>query len=373
MKNIDKSLLRRAEFFVFTALVFLVSNSLAAHGITDSDKAIMLDGGYFQYMWLGASHMLTGYDHLLFLFGVIFFLTEFKEIVKFISAFTLGHCITLIFATFMKITANYYLVDAVIALTVFYKGFDNVDGFQKYLKMKSPNMVWLVFAFGLIHGFGLSTRLQQLPLGKEGLLARILSFNLGVEVGQILALSVMLGLLTAWRKTESFKKFTTISNVGIMVAGIGLFLMQMHGFVFADDNGADTRAKVKPAVANVTKVKETAAPQPIAQKSQWKDSVTITVPPGKGVEYKFHIVKGQVFNYSWKTDGAGLFYDFHGEPDGDTTGYFESFEKKTSSESVASFEVPFDGNHGWYWKNKGTVPVTVTLKTKGTYKILGLR
>ena len=103
--------------------------------------------------------MIRGYDHLLFLFGVIFFLTEFKDIVKFITTFTAGHCITLIAATFMGISANYFLVDAVIALTVIYKGFDNLDGFKKFFKCESPNLLLLVFIFGLIHGFGLSTRL----------------------------------------------------------------------------------------------------------------------------------------------------------------------------------------------------------------------
>ena len=113
--------------------IFLLETSLYGHGISEADKQAMLDGGYLQYLWLGATHMLTGYDHLLFIFGVIFFLTGFKDIVKFITAFTIGHSITLIFATIFKIAANYYLVDAVIALSVCYKGFDNIDGFKRYL------------------------------------------------------------------------------------------------------------------------------------------------------------------------------------------------------------------------------------------------
>jgi len=223
-------MLKMPRFVLLLLSVFCCSQAFA-HGISDADKQRMLDGSYVQYGGLGATHMLTGYDHLLFLFGVIFFLTNFKDIVKFITAFTIGHSITLIFATFLEISANYYLVDAVIALTVFYKGFDNVDGFRKYLGTDPPNLIKLVFAFGLIHGFGLSTRLQQLPLGDDGLLLRIISFNLGVEVGQILALSVMLILLAAWRKTESFARFSTVSNVGLMAAGVFLFLMQMHGYL----------------------------------------------------------------------------------------------------------------------------------------------
>ena len=169
------------------AIVGLASLPLLAlaHGISAEERQRMLDGGYFEYVLLGARHMLTGYDHLLFLFGVVFFLTSLRDIVKFVTAFTLGHCITLIFATFYGITWNYYLIDALIAVSVIYKGFDNVDGFRKYLDMKSPNLLWVVFGFGLLHGFGLSTRLQQLPLGddKTSILLRILSFNLGVEAG----------------------------------------------------------------------------------------------------------------------------------------------------------------------------------------------
>jgi hypothetical protein len=208
-----------------------------AHGISDADKQRMLDGGYLQYVGLGATHMLTGYDHLLFLFGVIFFLATFKDIAKFVTVFTIGHCITLIFATFYKITWNYYLVDAIIALSVIYKGFDNNGGFQKYFNTKSPNLLAVVFSFGLLHGFGLSTRLQQLPLGDDNvqMLIRILSFNVGVELGQILALAVMVWALSFWRKHESFKQFSFASNKLLIFAGIYLLFMQMHGYFHPDD------------------------------------------------------------------------------------------------------------------------------------------
>jgi len=130
-----------------------------------------------------------------------------------------------------------YLIDAVIALTVCYKAFDNLDGFKKHLDIKPPNLIWMVFIFGLIHGFGLSTRLQELPMGDD-LVIKILSFNLGVELGQIVALSIMLVLLAGWRKTESFAKFSKLANGLLMALGILLFLMQMHGyqhFKYADD------------------------------------------------------------------------------------------------------------------------------------------
>lgn len=201
-----------------------------AHGMTKADQQTALAGGNLEYLKLGATHMLTGYDHLLFLFGVMFFLTRFGEIVKFITAFTLGHCITLVFATLMRIQANYFLVDAVIALTVCYKAFDNLDGFRKWIGTQPPSLLGAVFLFGLIHGFGLSTRLQQLPLGQDGLVLRILSFNVGVELGQILALVVMAAILAGWRKTASFAKFSAAANVALMSVGALLFLMQLHGF-----------------------------------------------------------------------------------------------------------------------------------------------
>lgn len=219
------------RLFIF-ALVFLGCTVFPwAHGITESQQQAMVVGGNLSYLWLGAVHMVTGYDHLLFLFGVIFYLSGMKDIFKFVTAFTIGHSITLILATFMKITANYYLVDAVIALSVCYKAFDNLDGFRKYFKVNPPHLLAMILVFGLIHGFGLSTRLQQLPLPGEGLLTRILSFNVGVELGQVAALSVLVLLLAGWRRTSSFKKLGGIANIILLLAGIGLFIYQVNGFL----------------------------------------------------------------------------------------------------------------------------------------------
>jgi len=215
---------------LFALCSFLFTNQALAHGMSEADRAKALEASYWDFIELGASHMITGYDHLLFLFGVIFFLTKFKDIVKFITAFTIGHSITLIFATLYHVQASYFLVDAVIALTVMYKGFDNLDGFKKYLHVKSPNLMWMVFAFGLIHGFGLSTRLQMLPLAEDGLVLRILAFNVGVEFGQIAALNIMLFILSGWRKSASFAKFSKAANAALIFAGFMLLLMQLHGY-----------------------------------------------------------------------------------------------------------------------------------------------
>ena len=226
MSNNKKTTIKLAGI----VLMMLVAQQALAHGMSDADQQSMLDGGYLQYMWLGATHMLTGYDHLLFVFGIVFFLTTFMDVIKYITAFTVGHSITLISATLMGITANYYLIDAVIALSVCYIGYENTGGFRKYFE-KSPNLLLAVFLFGFIHGFGLSTRLQQLPLGDDGLIWRILSFNVGIELGQVGALCVMVALLFKFRRTQSFLKISSVSNSGLIVAGAFLFLMQMHGYL----------------------------------------------------------------------------------------------------------------------------------------------
>lgn len=337
----------------FLLWILLFQFNLFSHGISEADKEGMITGGALEYIWLGATHMLTGYDHLLFIFGVLFFLTSFKDVVRFISVFTLGHCLTLIFATFMEITANYYLVDAVIALTVIYKGFDNLDGFRKIFNVNSPNLLQLVFIFGLIHGFGLSTRLQQLPIAGDGLLIKILSFNIGVEVGQVIALSIMLLLLSAWRKTKSFERFSLTSNIVLMIAGFWLFLMQLHGF-YNENKEPD---------------------QPLIEKYQsvthQSNTVTLELKYGKSLEYKFLIAEGESLKYEWSTDQGEVYFDFHGDPKGG--GKFKSYERATKSNSKGVITVPFYGSHGWYWKNKSKIDIKITLKTSGKYKLLGFQ
>ncbi|MDH3326387.1 MAG: HupE/UreJ family protein [Gammaproteobacteria bacterium] len=231
--------------WLLAILIMLVASQALGHGMSEAEKQSIIEGGNLSYLWIGATHMLSGYDHLAFVFGIIFFLTKFKDIVKYITAFTLGHSATLIFATFNGIQVNYFLIDAIIALSVCYIAFSNLDGFKKYLDIKSPSLLWMIIGLGLIHGLGLSTRLQQLPLSEDDLLMNIISFNIGIEAGQIIALSVMLLLLTGWRKKPSFKPFSLISNYGLIFAGLFLFMMQMHGyshlknpdeFGFSEDN-----------------------------------------------------------------------------------------------------------------------------------------
>ncbi len=200
-----------------------------AHGVSSADQELLRNGGLWAYIQVGATHMLTGYDHLLFLTGVIFYLNSFLDILKFITVFTLGHCITLIGATYAGITADEHLVDAVIALSVLYKGFENLGGFEK-LKVKSPNLLLMVGLIGLIHGFGLSTRLQSFDMGQNQFLAKILCFNLGVEVGQVLALIPIVFVITLSRKQQQFPAFYKAVNWYLVLAGIGLFVYQLYGY-----------------------------------------------------------------------------------------------------------------------------------------------
>lgn len=203
---------------------------LLAHGVSESDQAILSNGGLLSYIWVGAKHMVTGYDHLLFLAGVIFYLSGFKDIVRFITVFTIGHSITLISATYLGIKADEHLIDAVIALSVLYKGFENLGGFEKLFKVKSPNLLLMVFIFGLIHGFGLSTRLQSFDLGAEQFLMKIISFNVGVELGQIAALIPIVFLITQWQSKKSYQAFYKAANYYLIIAGIFLFIFQLYGF-----------------------------------------------------------------------------------------------------------------------------------------------
>lgn len=210
-------------------LILLLPFFSFAHGVSPADQEILRSGGLLGYIQVGATHMLTGYDHLLFLAGVIFYLNNFKDIIKFITVFTIGHCITLIGATYQGITANEHLVDAVIALSVLYKGFENLGGFER-LKVKSPNLLLMVGLFGLIHGFGLSTRLQSFDIGDGQFLAKILCFNLGVEVGQILALIPIVFIITLSRRHKQFPAFYKAINWYLVLAGIGLFAFQLYGY-----------------------------------------------------------------------------------------------------------------------------------------------
>lgn len=203
---------------------------LMAHGVSSADQETLSNGGLLAYILVGAKHMVTGYDHLLFLAGVIFYLSGFRDIVRFITVFTIGHSITLISATYLGIKANEHLIDAVIAISVIYKGFENLGGFQHFFKTKGPNLLMMVFLFGLIHGFGLSTRLQSFEIGTAQFLPKIICFNVGVELGQVLALIPIVFIITQWKSKKSYQAFYKAANWYLVIAGVLLLIYQLNGY-----------------------------------------------------------------------------------------------------------------------------------------------
>lgn len=368
MLPISKSMPRLIYLWACLLILSLLTQYAYAHGMSEADKLAIIEGGNLRYMWLGATHMLSGYDHLLFVFGIIFFLTSFRDIAKYVTAFTIGHSVTLIYATFNGIQLNYFAIDAVIALSVCYIAFVNIDGFRKYLSINPPNMMLMITGLGLIHGFGLSTRLQELPLSEDSLLINIISFNVGIELGQISALFFMLLLIAAWRKSQAFQTFSIVSNFGLIIAGGLLFLMQMHGYTHASNPEeffvTSAQAKEMSVAENVNSDKSKLIRQ--------DDLITIIIPARGAKEYKLHLVKGATIEYAWKTEGVKLFFDFHGEPKGDTSGYFKSYKKDTKSVASGVLTAPFEGTHGWYWKNSTAQPATIELKINGAYQRLDL-
>lgn len=368
----------KSSKWLLPILIFLIASQAFGHGMSDAEKQAIIEGGNLRYIWIGATHMLTGYDHLAFVFGIIFFLTKIKDIVKYVTAFTLGHSITLIFATFMAIKVNYFLIDAIIALSVVYIGFHNLNGFKKYLKINAPNMMAMIFSLGLIHGLGLSTRLQQLPLNEDNLLMNIISFNVGIELGQILALAVMLVCIAVLRKSELFGAFSKVANIFLMTVGGFLFLMQMQGYIKDGDSDVEVEQMIEKNehIDNSHKVvksgsaKKSVVKTDANKKPKWKDTFKISIPAVSGIEQKVQVKKGATVEYIWEAEKGSLYFDLHGDPKGDTTGYFKSFKEGTLSKDSGSFTTVFEGKHGWYWKNTNPFPVQVTLKTKGDYELI---
>ena len=226
-------------------VLFIFSGFIFPHGVSESTANAMAHASVMDFIYFGAEHMVTGYDHILFLIGVLFFLTNYFDIFKFITAFTIAHCITLVFATFYGITANAYLVDAVIAYSVIYKGFENLDGFKKWFSADAPNLILMVFIFGLIHGFGLSTKLQEIAIEHDIVLSltQILSFNVGVELGQIIVLLIIFPLLSMLRG-QFFDKVSKISNWGLIIAGVFLLIYQLNGYFTVHEHHHHIEPKV---------------------------------------------------------------------------------------------------------------------------------
>ena len=205
---------------------------LLAHNVAARDAAFLKQNQgtqIFPFLYLGAKHMVTGYDHLLFLFGVIFFLYRLKDVAIYVTCFAVGHSVTLLTGVLTGVHVNPFLVDALIGLSVVYKAFDNLDGFRSLFGFQ-PNTKLMVLMFGLVHGFGLATKLQDLHLSTKGLVGNLVSFNVGVELGQLIALSIILLAMTWWRSTSDFVKHAVAANVVVMMLGFLLIGYQLTGY-----------------------------------------------------------------------------------------------------------------------------------------------
>ena len=215
-----------------TVLLALFSLSAFGHTIEGTDASFVeaIDGpAIFPFMYLGAKHMVTGYDHLLFLVGVIFFLYRPQHVVQYVTLFAIGHSITLLFGVLADLQVNAYIIDAIIGFSIVYKAFENIDGFKRLLGI-DPNTRIAVFVFGLFHGLGLATKLQEFELSANGLVTNIISFNIGVEIGQILALSGVFIILSIWRSNASFLKHAFITNTALMTGGFILAGFHLSAF-----------------------------------------------------------------------------------------------------------------------------------------------
>ncbi|ARR57380.1 hypothetical protein HY78_27975 (plasmid) [Rhizorhabdus wittichii DC-6] len=226
------TMLGSAGRLAFVVLALCVAAPAIAHGVAEGDK------GYIQamsgpqigaFLYLGAKHMVTGYDHLLFLTGVIFFLYGLRQVATYVTLFAIGHSTTLILGVLLGTTISPYMVDAIIALSVVYKAMDNLGAFQRWFGFR-PDARAAVLIFGFFHGLGLATKLQDLGLSPDGLVTNLIAFNLGVETGQLLALGMILIAMGYWRRTASFARYAFAANVALITAGLVLFVQQMTGY-----------------------------------------------------------------------------------------------------------------------------------------------
>jgi HupE / UreJ protein len=221
------------------ALALALPTAALAHGIGGKDAEFVANAvgpHILPFLYLGAKHMVTGYDHLLFIFGVIFFLYRLRHVALYVTLFSIGHSTTLLLGVLGGLHVNPYIVDAIIGVSVIYKAFENLGGFKTVFGIE-PNTKLAVLGFGLVHGFGLATKLQDLSLSPDGLVTNMISFNVGVEIGQLLALSGFLALMLWWRRTESFSRHAVAANALILCAGIALTQYQIAGYFWGLPGG----------------------------------------------------------------------------------------------------------------------------------------
>jgi len=214
------------------ALIALAPGPALAHGVAAGDKGYILETfgvRIVPFMYLGAKHMVTGYDHLLFLVGVIFYLYRLKDIGLYVTLFALGHSITLVAGVLAHIHVNAFLIDAIIGASVAYKAIDNLGLFTTWFG-RAPDPRAATMLFGLCHGLGLATKMLDFELGPDGLLPNLLAFNIGVEIGQLLALCGILVAMSYWRRSTTFARYATAANICLLLSGVSLVVYQLQGY-----------------------------------------------------------------------------------------------------------------------------------------------
>ncbi|HGJ8014034.1 TPA: HupE/UreJ family protein [Pseudomonas aeruginosa] len=227
--------LRRPLYLPLLAIILLLVSApeALAHGVPEGDKGFIQESTgvlLMPFIYMGAKHMITGYDHLLFLFGVIFFLYRMKDVGLYVTLFAAGHSVTLLFGVLSDISISSYVIDAIIGFSVVYKALDNLGAFQRWFGYQ-PDTRAATLIFGLLHGFGLATKIQEFEISPDGLITNLIAFNVGVEIGQLLALGGILILMGYWRRTASFWRHAYSANVAMMSAGFLLMGYQLTGLI----------------------------------------------------------------------------------------------------------------------------------------------
>ncbi|SDX70997.1 HupE / UreJ protein [Roseicitreum antarcticum] len=220
---------------LFAGIMTLWTEAALAHAVTLGDQGYIqeINGVHIiPFLYLGAKHMVTGYDHILFLLGVIFFLYGMKQIAAYVSLFAIGHSVTMLAGVWFKFGINSYIIDAIIGFSVIYKALDNLGAYQKWFGFQ-PNTKIATLIFGFLHGFGLASKIIDYDISPDGLLANLIAFNVGVEIGQLLALAAILVVMSRWRVTPSFARQAYAANVLMMTAGFTLMGFQIAGYFVA--------------------------------------------------------------------------------------------------------------------------------------------
>jgi hypothetical protein len=214
------------------AVILAMIPEVSAHGVTEGDKGYIQESSgrmIIPFIYLGAKHMVTGYDHLLFLFGVIFFLYRLKDVSIYVTLFAMGHSVTLLSGVLMDISINAYIIDAIIGFSIVYKALDNMGAYQRWFGFQ-PSTKIATLVFGLFHGFGLATKILDYKMSSDGLVPNLIAFNVGVELGQIMGLAIILILISFWRRTGGFVRYAYDANVALMVGGFLFVGYQMTGY-----------------------------------------------------------------------------------------------------------------------------------------------